>query len=153
MSKEKKITNGKRGVVFVKELVPKWALSFVANTFYKEHYQTVPMRHNWNKIENKISVKYEWKNGDNWQQIEVNASMDKTEINEGSEEEFITEHYWGYAKVSNRQTNEYQVTHPKWKQHKVLDYKMNVDFKKVYGKKISIFERYKTPFRSIGCWI
>ncbi|MBT8255930.1 MAG: DUF2071 domain-containing protein, partial [Bacteroidia bacterium] len=28
----------RRGVVFIKELVPKWALSFVANTVYGESY-------------------------------------------------------------------------------------------------------------------
>src|SRR6185436_6168258 len=35
----------KRGVVFIKEIVPKPALTFVANSIYKEHYQTMPMKH------------------------------------------------------------------------------------------------------------
>src|SRR5688572_25492729 len=37
----------RRGVVFVKELVPKRAITFVANTIYKENYQTVKMDHRW----------------------------------------------------------------------------------------------------------
>ena len=38
------IENGqtKRGVVFIKEIVPRHILTFIANTFYKEHYQTLP---------------------------------------------------------------------------------------------------------------
>lgn len=43
----------KRGVVFIKELVPKCALTFVANTVYQEHYQTVPMKH---KIESMTTA-------------------------------------------------------------------------------------------------
>ncbi|MBP1651849.1 MAG: hypothetical protein H6Q26_2006, partial [Bacteroidetes bacterium] len=37
----------KRGVVFIKELVPKHAITFVANTIYKEKYATHAMRHRW----------------------------------------------------------------------------------------------------------
>src|SRR6185503_10721641 len=34
----------KRGVVFIKEIVPRAALAFVANTLYNENYETMPMR-------------------------------------------------------------------------------------------------------------
>src|SRR5690606_7641315 len=43
----------KRGVVFIKEIVPKPALTLVANIFYKEHYETLPMLHNYEIGENK----------------------------------------------------------------------------------------------------
>lgn len=33
----------KRGVVFIKEIVPKPALSLIANSVYKENYTTRPM--------------------------------------------------------------------------------------------------------------
>ena len=141
--KRKENNEWKRGVVFIKELVPKWALTFVANTIYKEHYQTVPMRHDWSEKENKLFINYEWKSKGNWQQIEVNASLEESEITEGSEAEFISEHYWGYAKVSDKQTNEYEVTHPKWKQHEVIDYQINVDFNEVYGKEFQFLNDSK----------
>lgn len=141
--KRKENNEWKRGVVFIKELVPKWALTFVANTIYKEHYQTVPMRHIWDKGENKLFINYQWKYKGNWQQIEINASLEESEITEGSEAEFIAEHYWGYAKVSDKQTNEYQVTHPKWKQHGVLDYQIKVDFKEVYGEEFGFLNNVK----------
>ena len=35
----------KRGTVFVKEIVPKPAIAFVANTIYGEKYETRAMRH------------------------------------------------------------------------------------------------------------
>ena len=51
----------KRGVVFVKEIVPKPALTFVANTVYKENYETLPMKHSWNILEDSLTVDYQWK--------------------------------------------------------------------------------------------
>jgi len=51
----------KRGVVFVKEIVPLPAITFVANTIYKEKYQTLPMKHVWVEQENQLEVDYLWK--------------------------------------------------------------------------------------------
>ena len=50
----------KRGVVFIKEIVPKPALTFIANTIYKEHYQTMKMGHTWKEMENYRTVEYNW---------------------------------------------------------------------------------------------
>lgn len=123
----------KRGVVFIKEIVPKPALTFVANTLYKEHYETLPMRHEWKETATNRSVDYQWKKKGQWQSFKVTAELTSTEIPANSETEFITEHYWGYAKVNDTKSNEYEVTHPKWRQYKVIDSEIKVDFKAVYG--------------------
>ena len=123
----------KRGVVFIKEFVPKWALSYVANTIYKEHYQTVPMKHEWIHSKNNLKISYDWQMKNSWYQIKANAEAKSIKIEKRSETEFITEHYWGYAKVNDHLTNEYEVTHPSWEQYEVKDYNINVDFNKVYG--------------------
>jgi hypothetical protein len=47
--------------------------------------------------------------------------------------EFITEHYWGYAKGPKR-TLEYRVKHPQWISCLVDDYQIDVDFASIYGK-------------------
>ena len=65
----------------------------------------------------------------------MTGSKESLDIISGSETEFITEHYWGYAKVNNKKSNEYEVTHPKWKSYNVVDYKIDVDFGNVYGTK------------------
>lgn len=131
----KRLENGewKRGVVFIKEIVPKWALTFVANTVYNENYETLPMEHTW-KVENgKRTVEYTWKKAGKWNSFRITASVEKTKIEPTSETEFITEHYWGYAHVNDKKSNEYEVTHPKWEAYEVTDYSINVDFKTVYG--------------------
>ncbi len=123
----------KRGVVFIKEIVPKRALTFVANTVYKEHYQTMPMTHRWEENEDGRTVEYKWKYNNKWHSIAIKANIDSDPIPPNSETEFITEHYWGYAKVSDAKTNEYEVTHPKWEAYTVTDYAIDADFGALYG--------------------
>ena len=141
--KRKENNKWKRGVVFIKELVPKWALSFVANTIYKEHYQTVPMKNNISINNEILNVSYKWLINNKWHSIEVNAEQECSLIEKESETEFITEHYWGYARVNDIRTNEYEVTHPRWVHHKIKDYKINVDFEKVYGTDFSFLNNSK----------
>jgi uncharacterized protein YqjF (DUF2071 family) len=127
----------KRGVVFIKEIVPKSALTLIANTFYNEHYVTLPMKHNWEGDGSNSIVNYQWKKSEKWNSFTVNASTKTSEIEIGSVTEFITEHYWGYARVNSKKTNEYEVTHPRWKKHYVSDYQIDVDFGDVYGDEFS----------------
>ena len=133
----------KRGVVFIKEIVPKPALTFIANTIYKEHYETLPMMHNWEENNLNRTVSYLWKKNEIWHSFMVQATLDSSEIKSYSETEFITEHYWGYAKVTDSKTNEYEVTHPKWKQYLVTHSEIDVDFGAVYGTDFEFINRIK----------
>ncbi|MEL6867098.1 MAG: DUF2071 domain-containing protein [Bacteroidota bacterium] len=124
----------KRGVVFIKEIVPKPAITFVANTLYGEHYATHSMRHQWTEATNSRAVSYEWKIKGQWQRFAIEAAKDQSPIERNTEVEFITEHYWGYTKVNETSTTEYEVTHPKWQQYKVHQYEIDVDFGLTYGQ-------------------
>jgi uncharacterized protein len=123
----------RRGVVFIKEIVPRATLTFVANTLYGEHYQTLPMTHDWHMENGNLSVEYRWKL-DRWHSIKVVAEDKLRQIPVGSEEEFITEHYWGYTKLSDSKTSEYGVEHPRWGVYPVHRHSLDVDFAKVYGQ-------------------
>ena len=133
----------KRGVVFIKEIVPKPALTFIANTIYKEHYETLPMKHICEENNLNRTVSYLWKKNKIWHSFTVQATLNSSEIKSYSETEFITEHYWGYAKVTDSKTNEYEVTHPKWKQYLVTHSEINVDFGAVYGTDFEFINRLK----------
>lgn len=133
----------KRGVVFIKEIVPKPALTFIANTIYKEHYETLPMKHICEENNLNRTVSYLWKKNKIWHSFTVQATLNSSEIKSSSETEFITEHYWGYAKVTDSKTNEYEVTHPKWKQYLVTHSEINVDFGAVYGTDFEFINRLK----------
>jgi len=123
----------KRGVVFLKEIVPRRALSIVANTIYGEAYETMPMAHSVKKTDVTLEIGYSWKKNDNWHSFEVIADPTPAEMAENSEEEFITEHFWGYTKRRKGYTSEYGVEHPRWKVYPVKEFKIAVDFAAVYG--------------------
>ena len=141
----------KRGVVFIKEIVPKPAITFVANTIYKENYATMPMDHLWEHAGNDLKVRYRWKSG-TWNSFELIAENALQDIIPGSQEEFITEHYWGYARASAIKTSEYEVAHPRWLVYPVRDYRIEVDFGKVYHPEFSFLsqEKPKTVFLAEG---
>ncbi len=134
----------KRGVVFIKEMVPKPALTFVANTLYKEHYETVPMAHRWEAKADNLFVEYSWKRQKKWYSMAVNTKTEPLEIASGSEEEFITEHYWGYTKINEKSTSEYGVEHPRWMVYETKDYNIQVDFGETYGPAFQ-FLNLETP--------
>ncbi|MBF03811.1 MAG: hypothetical protein CMP76_10995 [Flavobacterium sp.] len=123
----------KRGVVFIKEIVPKPALTLVANTIYKEHYQTLPMKYSSMSSGNNSKLSYQWKYNNFWNTIDLITEKTLLPIEENSEAEFICEHYFGYTKKDNRTTFEYEVKHPRWEQYKVVQTEIMVDFEAVYG--------------------
>ncbi|MBF4493001.1 DUF2071 domain-containing protein [Flavobacterium sp. MR2016-29] len=131
----KRFENGewKRGVVFIKEIVPKKAITFIANTLYQEHYETQKMRHEIIENKNTNTFIYQWKNDKKWNTIQLETTNVLKEIEVDSEAEFITEHYFGYTKIDEETTFEYEVQHPRWEQLEVLNHNIEIDFEKIYG--------------------
>lgn len=128
----------KRGVVFLSEIVPKYAVAFIANRIYKENYRRMPMRVTETIDAQRISSSYEWNFRGEWNQLAVSAPNQPIALQENSEEEFITEHFWGYAKYSDAKASEYQVAHPRWNTYKVDSYTVRCNFKSLYGADFSM---------------
>lgn len=141
----KRFENGKwkRGVVFIKEIVRKKAITFVANTLYQEHYETQQMKHEFIENENTNTFIYQWKNDKKWNSIHLETKKVLNEIEIDSEAEFITEHYFGYTKIDQDNTFEYEVTHPRWKQFEVLNYQVDIDFQITYGNDFAFLQNTK----------
>ncbi|MGM5631497.1 DUF2071 domain-containing protein [Apibacter raozihei] len=135
--KRKEDNSIKRGVVFIKEIVPKAAITLVANNLYKENYETQKMNHQWD-ISDKLNISYQWKAKKEWQSMEVTALNTPQIMEKNSEAEFIAEHYWGYAEINKNKTMEYEVTHPRWKTYPIENYSIQVDFTKVYGNEFAL---------------
>ncbi len=123
----------KRGVVFLKEIVPRRAITLIANTLYGENYTTHKMKHSWTVNNDKLSVDYFWKVKGEWNYMKATAEKIGSDLVAGSEEEFITEHYWGYTFVNDNCSGTYQVDHPRWKIHKVIDYHVLCNAETLYG--------------------
>lgn len=124
----------KRGVVFLKEIVPKPLITLVANGLYKEHYETRPMRHRWETPgDGTQRVEYAWRVRDAWDHIRVTADAEGLPLAAGSEAEYITEHFWGYTRLGDRATSEYEVAHPRWDIHPVRDFDIRCSAATLYG--------------------
>lgn len=119
----------RRGVVFIKELVPKPAIAAVARWFYNENYAALPMRH---AIQTDASgaltaVNYGWEHGGRWQGLQAMPTGAWCEAAPGSLAEFITEHYWGYVRQRDEGTIEYRVEHPRWRVGSVSEATLDCD--------------------------
>lgn len=125
----------KRGVVFVSEIVPRPIIALMAKKLYHEPYTTMPMQH-FAKLEvDQLSLTYKWKCRKNWNFIEVQADPKPTEMQPGSEAEFILEHYWGYNKYDQTTTIEYGVEHPRWQVQQVNDWQLDCNLASIFGQR------------------
>ncbi len=124
----------RRGVVFARELVPRFAIALIARTFYGEPYLALPMRHTVDLSDKGISLEYAWKRGGRWESLRMSGMGKPSEIASGSDEEFITEHYWGYT-ARRGLCSEYAVEHPRWRIWKGYDSKLDADIRALYGER------------------
>ncbi len=134
----------KRGVVFIREFVPRRAIAWVAKRFYEEPYLAVPTRSEISSDAKTLTAKYGWKLGGRWHTLSAAAYLPPQAIAPGSEEEFLTEHYWGYTKRSDGSTSAYQVEHPRWQTYRLQSYEIAVDFE------TSLRTGVRLPYRTSG---
>ena len=129
----------RRGVCFIKEIVPRWAIAFVARSFYGEPYDQWSMTND----RSPGRVAYSWnrdhKSNDLVAMIGSGIGVPAT----GSHGEFIIEHYWGYTKRSETRTDEYKVEHAKWELREVESSEIDVDFGSVYGREFAFLSDLK----------
>lgn len=134
-----------RGVVFIKEIVPKPLIAAVARIVYNEKYISLPMQHildlesdrfNSNVSDvSDVSVEYRWSFKKQWNHLGMKTvgGLQPAVPEPGSQEEFITEHYWGYTIQRDGGSIEYRVEHPAWRVWQVSDFSLDGDVAEIYG--------------------
>jgi uncharacterized protein YqjF (DUF2071 family) len=128
----------RRGVVFIKEIVPRLAIATVARAVYNENYVSLPMSHEIHpNVDAGLAVKYEWESSSGWNRMSLITTGNPALPKNGSEEQFITEHYWGYAAQRNGVCMEYRVTHPPWRVWSVQAAKFEGDVVELYGQALA----------------
>ena len=131
----------RRGVVFVKEIVPRAAIATVARLLYGEPYERWEM----SNFRNEEHVRYSWSRGECTNNLSVARGNSLGVPEPGSHGEFIIEHYWGYTKRGEDRTDEYKVEHPKWELFTADAPRISVDFGATYGKDFAFLSDAK-PF-------
>ena len=129
----------KRGVVFIRELVPKRAVAAIARWAFNEKYLRVPMTH---RIETRpdgdiAKAEFAWRFG--LERFVMKAETEGASFlaAAGSESKFITEHYWGYAAQKDGGSLEYEVQHPQWRVWKTKQASFTGDAAGLYGVEVA----------------
>lgn len=109
--------SSKRGVVFIRELVPRYAVAAVARFAFNENYSCVPMSH---RVEagaegGVVEVEYAWGKEPDRCVMRFETEGPSFLPLDGSLGQFITEHSWGYAAQPRGGCLEYEVQHARWR--------------------------------------
>src|SRR6266699_1885543 len=64
----------RRGVVFIRELVPRRAIALVARTFYGENYVALPTKHEIEHLDANLKVEFSWRRDRKWESLKMTAT-------------------------------------------------------------------------------
>ena len=107
----------RRGVVFIKEVVPSALIAATARILYNEPYEARPMSHSFKDFHEEDGGTLLYDMGLGTRTVSVAATTEGTlrPLSEGGIEHFILEHYWGYTAQGDGTTSEYRVQHEPWR--------------------------------------
>lgn len=145
----------RRGVVFIREIVPRAAITLVANTLFNEHYITRKMAQRVTVRDDELRAEYSYQEKGRTQRLSCHAGIHPQAIQPGSMEDFITEHYYGYNGGRGRGTREYRVEHPSWRTFAVQAYAVDIDFAATYGGEWAFLQEQKphSVLLAEGSWV
>ncbi len=124
-----------RGVVFVRELVPRPAIAWTARLAYNEPYAAVRMRHSIAiDAARGGSAAFEWRQAGAWHGVRGTVTGSPRPVDPASGIGFITEHYFGYTRQRSGRTVEYRVAHPRWNVWADATASFQCDIAAVYGR-------------------
>lgn len=124
----------RRGVVFIKEIVPKPAIAITARFVYGENYVSFPMQHKISTAKDGLEVEYSWKQGSGRSRIFARSNVAPKLPAPNSLEQYITEHYWGYSRQKSGNSLEYHVSHIPWSIRFASEARFAGDASELYGK-------------------
>ena len=126
----------RRGVVFIREFVPRLAIALIARAVYNENYSAIPMTHQWSEAPDgnpQCTAAYGWRWRGVPHQMSIQVRGNPGEMVPGSEAEFIAEHYWGYTTQRNGSTQGYRVEHPPWRVWPMGEARLSGPLTECYG--------------------
>lgn len=144
--------DARRGVVFIAEVVPRYAIAKTARVLYGENYTCLPMRHSIETSDSKKKTEYAWLVDSKWCKLSAETSGPPTRPPDGSLEQFITEHYWGYSSQRSGDSLEYPVSHVPWQVWTATVAGFEGDASSLYGPELAawIQRRPDSAFVAVG---
>lgn len=134
--RRKEDSEDRRGVVFIAEVVRRYAIAKIARALFGENYTSLPMRHEIGTSDSSMTAEYEWQVDGKWCKLSAQTDGLPTHPQEGSLEQFITEHYWGYSAQPSSGCLEYHVSHVPWRVWKTTAAAFEGDASALYGTEL-----------------
>jgi uncharacterized protein YqjF (DUF2071 family) len=122
-----------RGVVFVREFVPKRLIVWLARGIYNEPYRTAPMTNSICENDVSITIEHRLTLAGRTNVLRVTGTKPAFRPDVSSLEHFFKEHHWGFNTDRRGRTVRYRVEHPIWDVFPVRDYTIDLDWEAVYG--------------------
>jgi len=132
--------NGKRGAIFLRELVPLRLVSLVARMVYNEPYYYCEMSGEITESPSTISGKYSLKNHGQTSFVRVLAKNEPFTPPATSLEHFLKEHCRGYGRTKTGETLVYNVAHQVWRVFPIIEFEQNIHYGELYGVKWKFLE-------------
>jgi len=144
----------RRGVAFIKEIVPRWTIAQTARLCYNEPYVALPMAHEVTGPASALTsstgeeirsrngecsgrIAYRWRFDGRWNALELQYGGDLTPLAPGTHEEFIAEHHFGYCPQRDGSTVEYEVQHPPWHIWRAAAAMLDANIEALYGPRFT----------------
>ncbi len=125
---------GHRGVVFIRELVPKRLIAWSARYLYNEPYRATPMTSQIRDEPDQITVVHRIIWGGKEHSIQATGSKPAIIPPADSVEHFFKEHEWGYGVTRRGVPMVYRVEHPVWQVYPVASWRIDLDWVAIYGE-------------------
>jgi uncharacterized protein YqjF (DUF2071 family) len=123
---------GERGIVFIREFVPRRAVVLVARARYNEPYVRIPMRSEIRPAgPDRLRLRHVFGPG----RSSVTAEVDAHGVTPAasSEDRWLTHQELGFGRSHLGRPRRYRVEHPVWPLHPVRALELDVDFAGLYG--------------------
>jgi len=104
----------RRGVTFIREIVPRRLIAWVARLAYNEPYIALPMQSDVPIGATPSRVRYAWRTSKGWQHVALTVQGASFLPDRDTDARFTTDHQWGYSRQRDGSTLEYHVEHKPW---------------------------------------
>lgn len=139
---------GDRGVVFVREIVERRLVAWLARTIYNEPYRVAPLTSHCQEDDAGRTMEYRLKWAGCDQVLRVTGRKPAYLPDSSSDEHFFKEHRWGYGRTRRGAAVRYEVAHPAWEVFPVQSCHIELDWGLVYGPEWQFLNK-ATPMSTV----
>ncbi len=125
-----------RGVMFIKEIVPRRIIATIARSVYDEPYECAPISARISHTTRRVEADYrmDWP-GAGQQVVRLVGDKPPLRPDRSTLEHWIKEHQWGFTPMKQGKPGAwvYEVIHPIWSIYPLVEADVAFDFGRIYG--------------------